>query len=105
MTPQRTAVVTGAGTERGIGRATARRLAENGWAIVVLDLDQPVDMDRFAGALVGADRDREDAVAAAVRARDDLTVSQTPIDDLARLRSGHGPSLGVRPAGTPAPLH
>src|ERR1044072_8907533 len=28
-----------------------------------------------------------------VRARDDLTVSQKPIDDLARLRSGHGPSL------------
>jgi 2-hydroxycyclohexanecarboxyl-CoA dehydrogenase len=39
MTPQRTAVVTGAGSERGIGRATARRLAEDGWAIVVLDLD------------------------------------------------------------------
>jgi 2-hydroxycyclohexanecarboxyl-CoA dehydrogenase len=39
MTPQRTAVVTGAGSERGIGRAAARRLAEDGWAIAVLDLD------------------------------------------------------------------
>lgn len=36
---QRTAVVTGATSERGIGLATARRYAEEGWAIVVLDLD------------------------------------------------------------------
>ncbi|MEU5844370.1 SDR family NAD(P)-dependent oxidoreductase [Rhodococcus sp. NPDC047139] len=36
---QRTAVVTGATSERGIGLATARRYAEDGWAVVVLDLD------------------------------------------------------------------
>ncbi|PQP24441.1 SDR family NAD(P)-dependent oxidoreductase [Rhodococcus opacus] len=36
---QRTAVITGATSERGIGLATARRYAEEGWAIVVLDLD------------------------------------------------------------------
>jgi 2-hydroxycyclohexanecarboxyl-CoA dehydrogenase len=39
MQPQRTAVVTGAGSERGIARATAHRLAEDRWAVVVLDLD------------------------------------------------------------------
>ena len=37
---ERTAVVTGAGSPRGIGQATARRLAEQGWNIAVLDLDQ-----------------------------------------------------------------
>lgn len=36
---QRTAVITGAGTRRGIGRATALRLAREGWAIAVADLD------------------------------------------------------------------
>lgn len=34
---ERTAVVTGAGSARGIGRATARRLAKVGWAVAILD--------------------------------------------------------------------
>ncbi|WP_440709071.1 SDR family NAD(P)-dependent oxidoreductase [Herbiconiux sp. YIM B11900] len=38
-TPQRTAVVTGATSDRGIGMTTARRFAREGWAVVVLDLD------------------------------------------------------------------
>jgi 2-hydroxycyclohexanecarboxyl-CoA dehydrogenase len=38
-TIQRTAVLTGATSERGIGEATARRYAREGWAIVILDLD------------------------------------------------------------------
>ncbi len=36
---QRTAVVTGAGSPRGIGLATARRFAQEGWAVVVTDLN------------------------------------------------------------------
>lgn len=44
MKPQRTAVVTGSASERGIGRATAHRLAEDGWAVVVLDLDHDSSM-------------------------------------------------------------
>ncbi|WP_017975372.1 SDR family NAD(P)-dependent oxidoreductase [Actinopolyspora halophila] len=35
-----TAVITGAGSERGIGRRTTRRLAEAGFAVAVLDLDE-----------------------------------------------------------------
>lgn len=38
-TQTRTAVVTGATSEKGIGRATAERYAEDGWGIVILDLD------------------------------------------------------------------
>ncbi|GAA2351930.1 SDR family oxidoreductase [Saccharopolyspora halophila] len=38
MSPQRTAVITGASSENGIGIATARRFARDGWAVVVLDL-------------------------------------------------------------------
>lgn len=36
---QRTAVITGATSERGIGMTTARRYAREGWAVVILDLD------------------------------------------------------------------
>lgn len=36
---QRTAVVTGCASDRGIGYATARRFAEEGWAVAMLDLD------------------------------------------------------------------
>jgi len=36
---QRTAVITGATSERGIGVTTARRYAREGWAVVILDLD------------------------------------------------------------------
>ncbi|HET7477679.1 MAG TPA: SDR family NAD(P)-dependent oxidoreductase [Dermatophilaceae bacterium] len=39
---QRTAVVTGAGSERGIGRATAELFAEKGWAVAVLDLEADI---------------------------------------------------------------
>ena len=36
---QRTAVVTGAGGPAGIGRVTARRLAENGWHVALVDIN------------------------------------------------------------------
>jgi len=36
---QRTAVITGAASPRGIGRATAERLARRGWAVAILDID------------------------------------------------------------------
>jgi 2-hydroxycyclohexanecarboxyl-CoA dehydrogenase len=39
---EHTAIVTGGASPRGIGRATADRLAADGWAVAVLDLDERV---------------------------------------------------------------
>ena len=39
LPPIRTAVVTGAASARGIGRATADRLAAAGWSVAILDID------------------------------------------------------------------
>lgn len=39
MTDQKTAVVTGATSDKGIGVTVAQRYAREGWAIVILDLD------------------------------------------------------------------
>src|SRR5207248_467777 len=50
----RTAVLTGAASPRGIGRATADRLAGEGWAVAVLDID--ADEARAAAAQIGAAR-------------------------------------------------
>src|SRR6188474_3219814 len=36
---RRTAVVTGAGGPAGIGRVTARMLAENGWHVALIDIN------------------------------------------------------------------
>jgi len=36
---QRTAVITGAASPRGIGRATAERLARRGWSVAIVDID------------------------------------------------------------------
>src|SRR4051794_29339042 len=39
MTTTRTAIVTGATSDRGIGMTVAQRYAREGWAVVILDLD------------------------------------------------------------------
>jgi 2-hydroxycyclohexanecarboxyl-CoA dehydrogenase len=49
---QRTAVVTGAAAPRGIGFATARRYAREGWAVALLDIDAD-GIEKAAEALRG----------------------------------------------------
>lgn len=49
----KTAIITGAASERGIGRATARRFAEAGARVVVSDLD--IGAARAAAAALGPD--------------------------------------------------
>ncbi|MGB3258232.1 MAG: SDR family NAD(P)-dependent oxidoreductase [Ornithinimicrobium sp.] len=74
---ERTAVLTGAASERGIGRATAALLAEQGWAIAILDIDGDEAQaaaddigERFGVPTlgVGTDVSDEQSVAAAVEA-------------------------------------
>ena len=44
----KTAIVTGAGSKRGIGRATAHALAAAGWNIAILDIDEASARDAAA---------------------------------------------------------
>lgn len=72
---ERTAVVTGGGSHRGIGRATADRLARDGWCIAVLDVDEAgardvaAELGRHPGTAaigLGADVADEASVHAAI---------------------------------------
>lgn len=72
----RTAIVTGAGSARGIGRAAALRFSAEGWALAVLDLDlasaeETAALVRAAGGeavAVQVDVSDETSVEAAIRA-------------------------------------
>jgi 2-hydroxycyclohexanecarboxyl-CoA dehydrogenase len=96
-TSERTAVVTGAGSKRGIGRATAHALAAAGWNVAVLDLDE-------AGAKDVADEITERHGVAAVGVRCDVT-DGTSIDQALAVLDGALPPIGalVNNAGITSP--
>jgi NAD(P)-dependent dehydrogenase (short-subunit alcohol dehydrogenase family) len=96
----RTAVVTGAGSPRGIGRATADRLGAAGWAVAVLDVD--ADGARRVAAEVaarhgvpalglGADIADEEAVNRALDAVESAEAGLPPVAALVNLAGVSSP--------------
>ena len=92
-----TAIVTGAASARGIGRATAHTLAAAGWNIAVLDLDE-------ASAKEAADEIAERAGVQAFGVRCDVTDEAAVESALAAL-DGSAPPVGalVNNAGITSP--
>lgn len=89
---QRTAVVTGATSERGIGVAVARRYAREGWAVVILDLDGE------KSAKVGAEIGNQFAVPAsgyAVDVTSEESVAEAHEAVAAEVGSGALPPVGA----------
>lgn len=93
---ERTAVLTGAASERGIGRATALLLAEQGWAVAILDVDEfaakaaaDAIAERFGvPALgVGTDVSDEQSVGAAVDAVESMLPPIVGLVNLAGISS------------------
>jgi 2-hydroxycyclohexanecarboxyl-CoA dehydrogenase len=75
----KTAIITGAGSKRGIGRATAHALAVAGWNVAILDLDEPsakeaadevAEQRQVQTAGIGCDVTDEGSVEAALAALD-----------------------------------
>jgi 2-hydroxycyclohexanecarboxyl-CoA dehydrogenase len=72
-TDHKTAIVTGAASKRGIGRATAHALAAAGWHVAVLDLDE-VSAKEAAAEI--ADRHGVQAAGLACDVTDETSVEQ-----------------------------
>lgn len=95
---ERTAIVTGAASPRGIGRATAHRLAEDGWAVAVIDLD-PGASQQVAREV--ADRHGVATLGLGVDISDETGVT----DAVARIRSQLPQIVGlVNNAGVSSPV-
>jgi len=89
---QRTAVITGATSERGIGIDVARRYAREGWAVVVLDLDAE------KSAKVAADIGNQfgvpaDGFAVDVTSEDSVAAAHQAVAE--EVAAGHLPPVGA----------
>lgn len=95
---ERTAIITGAGAPRGIGRATADRLASEGWAVAVLDRDG--DAAKRAAAEV-ADAYSDPTLGVAVDIADENAVDSA----VAEVESALPPVIGLaNVAGVSSPV-
>src|SRR3954451_18731394 len=91
MSTTRTAVVTGATSDRGIGMTVAQRYAREGWAIVILDLDGE------KSAKVAADIGNQFAVPAFGHAID--VTSETSVTEARAAVAAEGASATLPPVG------
>jgi len=93
----KTAIITGAGSKRGIGRATAHALAAAGWNVAILDIDEAAAKD---AATEVTDRQSVHAVGLACDVTDETSVDHA-LDALATA----GPPVGalVNNAGITSP--
>lgn len=89
---QRTAVITGATSPRGIGMATARRYASQGWAVVILDLDEKVAAE-VAAAI--ATEFSVPAFGHAIDVADEPSVLAAQTAVAAEIEAGRLPDLGA----------
>ncbi len=95
---ERSAIITGAGSLRGIGRATAHRLAREGWSVGVVDVDETTVKElaeelaaAYGVRAAGAGVDVADA--AAVRAAlADLQAGLPPVVALANVAGVSSPT-------------
>lgn len=95
---ERTAIVTGAGAPRGIGRKVARKLVAEGWSVVAADIDGPA-VEQFAAELaeesgskvigVGVDISDQSAVDAAFERIDAEMPPIAALVNLAGIPSPH----------------
>ena len=94
----RTAVVTGAASARGIGRATAARLARDGWAVAILDIDGSA-AERVAVEIA------ESYGAPALGVRVDISDEASVDAAIAAVESGLPPVIGLaNVAGVSSPV-
>ncbi|MFC5260733.1 SDR family NAD(P)-dependent oxidoreductase [Kribbella qitaiheensis] len=94
---ERSAVVTGAASPRGIGRATAMLLAERGWSIGILDIDEHgghalaaeiTEKYNVKTSVAVADVSKEDQVRTAI---DELEAALPPLAALANIAGVSSP--------------
>lgn len=89
---QRTAVITGATSPRGIGMSTARRYASQGWAVVILDLDEKVAAE--VAAAIAAEFSVP-AFGHAIDVADEPSVLAAETAVAAEVEAGRLPALGA----------
>jgi 2-hydroxycyclohexanecarboxyl-CoA dehydrogenase len=96
----KTAVVTGAGSTRGIGRATAHALAAAGWNVAILDIDEASAKDAAAEV---AERHSVHAVGVACDVTDETSVDHA-LDEVARSAPPVGALINNAGITSPTPF-
>jgi 2-hydroxycyclohexanecarboxyl-CoA dehydrogenase len=95
---ERTVVITGAASRRGIGRATADRLARDGWSIAILDLDG--EAAKRTAAEIGGDR-----LVASLGVAADVADPDSVEAAIAQVEAGLPPIIGLaNVAGVSSPI-